>query len=155
MTDNDKKRQTENLMAAAAALGEVTSLLVRSREHARYAIPDIEWLLVPAIVNRQFLIVRSQTTGAPVPLPGACLLWASLSPEIDGQYRATPGLRLKLTAEQRRSGSHIWITDLIGDRKLLNDALNRLRANSFKGQTISFFNGEDPTRTSVVDVMPN
>jgi hemolysin-activating ACP:hemolysin acyltransferase len=153
-SDDEKKRLTDGLTAMASALGEVTSLLVRSREHAGYAIPDLEWLLVPAIFNRQFLIVRAPMKGASVPLPAACLLWATVSDEIDAQYRATPGQRLKLSTEQRKSGDHIWITDFVGDRRMLNDAVNRLRSATFAGRRISFFGLEDPAKPTVIDLMP-
>jgi hemolysin-activating ACP:hemolysin acyltransferase len=152
--DDDKKRLKDGLTAMAAALGEVTSLLVRSREHAGYTLPDLEWLLVPAIFNRQFLIVRAQLQGASVPLPAACLLWATVSDEIDAQYRATPGQRLKLSNEQRKSGDNVWITDFVGDRRMLNEAVNRLRAGTFKGRRISFFGLEDPAKPTVIDLMP-
>jgi hemolysin-activating ACP:hemolysin acyltransferase len=150
----DDQRKTEALTAAAAALGEVMSLMVRSPEHAGYGIPDVEWLLVPAIYTRQYVVVRAPVPTETIALPGAAILWASVSPEIDAQYRGTPGIRLKLDPAQRTSGPHLWLTDLIGNRRLINEALNQLRPSVFGGRQISFFNMENPSQPAIVDLMP-
>ena len=132
-------KQTEALTAVAAALGEVTSLAIRASQIAQYSIADLEWLIVPAIRNRQFLIVRAPAPQSAVALPSAAILWSSVSDAIDAQLRSVPGQRLKLSAEERRSGDHIWITDLIGHPTLLQEAMRNLVATRFKGQLISYF----------------
>ena len=150
----DIRRQTAGLTAAAAALGEMTSLLIRSPEHSSYKIADLEWMLVPAILNRQYLIVRSQINQDTVALPGACLLWASVSDDIDAQYRANPGQRLMLDAAQRRSGDNVWITDLVGNRRMLASTIDKLRSEAFAGRRMSHFSLSESAPASIIDIMP-
>jgi hemolysin-activating ACP:hemolysin acyltransferase len=153
-TNGDQRSKPNPLLPAAAALGELTSLLVRSPDHAHFSIPDVEWLLMPAIFNRQYLLVHAKVPGKDLTLPAAAVLWASVSPEIDAQYRATPGIRLKLDSDQRKSGDNIWFTDLIGDRRLQNEAIGRLRAGVLQGRRVTLVNTETPHAPAIMDLMP-
>ncbi len=148
------KEKTQRLVAAAAALGELTSLLIRSPEHSQYTIADMEWLVVPAVVNRQFLIIRAQSPGEVTPLPGAAVMWASLSEEFDGMFRQNLGQRFTLTAEQRQSGDNIWITDVVGVPLIWNKALDEMRDTIFKGKKIAMARKEPDGTFSVIEHQP-
>lgn len=146
--------KTKQLAETAAALGELTSLLIRSPELSQYRIADMDWLVVPAFVNRQFLIVRAPTPAEPIPMPSGALLWASLSSELDTLFRQNPGQRYQLTREQRTSGDCIWITDLVGDPRVWSTALDHLRTTAFKGRKVSMARKADDGTTSVVEHPP-
>ncbi|MFM9941139.1 MAG: toxin-activating lysine-acyltransferase [Hyphomicrobiaceae bacterium] len=148
------KEKTQRLVAAAAALGELTSLLIRSPEHSQYTIADMEWLVVPAVLNRQFLIVRAQSPGEQTPLPGAAVMWASVSDEFDAMFKQNPGQRFTLTAEQRNSGDNIWITDVVGVPMIWNRALDEMRDTVFKGKKVAMSRKEADGTMSVIEHQP-
>lgn len=142
------------LVAAAAAFGEVASLLVRSREHAHFAIPDLEWLVVPALENSQFTIVRSPMANDRRILPRAAVLWATVSDDIDAKIRAEIATHPRLSAKERASGNNVWITDIIGERVLANEAVKRLRAGPFKGRKICMIVRGEGSQPILVEHMP-
>lgn len=148
------REKSQRLVAAAAALGELTSLLIRSPEHGQYSIVDMEWLVIPAIINRQFLIIRAQSPGEPTPLPGAAVMWASLSEEFDAMFKQNPGQRFTLTPEQRTSGDNIWITDVIGVPLLWNKALDEMRDTIFKGKKVAMARKEADGTYSIIEHAP-
>ena len=45
---------------ASAAFGEIVDLLSRSAGYANYKLADLDWLVRPAILNRQFSLVQLQ-----------------------------------------------------------------------------------------------
>lgn len=148
------REKTERLLKAAAALGELTSLLIRSPEHSKFTLADMDWLVIPAVVNRQFLIIRAASPGEPTPLPAAAVLWASVSDEYDALFKQNPGQRYSLNAEQRNSGSNIWVTDVVGVPLIWNKALTRLRSTVFKGKKIVFIRREADGSASIVEHQP-
>lgn len=148
---SEAERKDLALRAAAMALGETVSLLIRSPDHSAYSLADLEWLVVPALLNRQFLIVRSTTTDSAVPLPGAVVLWATVADDLDALFRANPGTRYQLTAAQRTGGTHVWLTDLVGHELLLREAVKRLASTTFAGRRVSFAQKGPDGTMSIVD----
>jgi cytolysin-activating lysine-acyltransferase len=147
----DPEEKAASLRSAAAALGEVTSLIMRSPDHAHFTLPDLEWLVVPAIVNRQFLIVRAPTAAEAFPLPVAVVLWANVTAQIDALMTQDLSRRIKLTAQERQSGDIVWMTDLIGERTLVNAAVTQLRARELKGRPIKLVHRETDGSLSLIE----
>lgn len=89
-------------------LGEMTWLLTQSPLHKALAIGDLEWLVMPALIHRQFYIFRDGEQ------PVGLALWAKCTPEtatkLDGGM-IEPENRLKL--EEWTNGDQVWLVDLI------------------------------------------
>lgn len=88
--------------------GEIVWLMSQSPLHRHLKISDLEWLVMPALLSRQFYIFRDG------PRTVGLALWARLSPEaeaklekplLDGDGRLTP--------EDWTSGPNLWLVDLI------------------------------------------
>ncbi len=150
----DQRDMAAAIERASQALGELVSLLIRSPEHNGYAVADLEWMLMPAVINKQFLIIRGPVAGTEAPLPVGALIWAALSPDLFNQMKQTPGQRLKLTREERISGTDIWITDTIGDPRVWNNGLQHLRSGELAGRKIGMVVKDSDGTLSVVELMP-
>jgi cytolysin-activating lysine-acyltransferase len=100
-------------------LGEITWLLTQSPLHRAMAIGDLEWLVMPPLILRQFYIFREGDR------PIGLALWARCSPRAVAKLEKgmlEPEHRLSL--EEWSSGDSIWLVDLIAP---FADGANRHR----------------------------
>jgi cytolysin-activating lysine-acyltransferase len=89
-------------------LGEMTWLLSQSPLHRALSIADLEWLIMPPLINRQFYLFRDGDR------PIGLALWAKCSPDVVAKL--DKGLLEegnRLTLEDWQSGDDIWLVDLI------------------------------------------
>lgn len=89
-------------------LGEMTWLLSQSLMHKALRISDLEWLIMPALIHRQFYIFRDgdKTIGL--------ALWAKCNARA--ATKLDEGLLEEgnqLTLEDWQSGDQVWLVDLI------------------------------------------
>jgi len=100
-------------------LGEMTWLLSQSPLHKVLAIGDLEWLVMPALINEQFYLFRDGDK------PVGLALWAKCNEAAEQKLQngmIEPENRL--TLEEWTSGDRIWLVDLIAP---FADATNRHR----------------------------
>ena len=117
---------------AAAALGEIVSLLIRSPSEKHHALSDLEWMVMPAIVTGQYAVADAQSKQTGSVMPVGAVLWAFVSPEIDKQLSDTAGQPPRLKPQDWRSGDIAWIVMSIGDPKILGGLLQNLAKSVFK-----------------------
>jgi cytolysin-activating lysine-acyltransferase len=89
-------------------LGEMTWLLSQSPLHRHLAIGDLEWLVMPPLIHRQFYIFRDGDK------PVGLALWAKCGRAAEAKLEGgmiEPGNRL--TLEEWADGDRIWLVDLI------------------------------------------
>src|SRR4028118_50056 len=84
-------------------LGEMTWLLTQSPIHKALAIGDLEWLIMPALIHRQFYVFRDGDR------PVGLALWAKCTPAAEAKLeRGMIEPENRLTLEEWRSGPSIW-----------------------------------------------
>jgi cytolysin-activating lysine-acyltransferase len=89
-------------------LGEMTWLLTQSPLHRALAIGDLEWLVMPALILRQFYIFRDGER------PVGLALWARCDPAAEAKLeRGMIDPENRLTAEEWNSGPALWLVDLV------------------------------------------
>ena len=88
----------------AHAFGEIVWLMSQSTTHKHFTIADLEWMVMPPLLLKQF---RSYQYGA---TPAGVLLWAKLGAEAGAIMREP---RLKLRPDQWSCGEDIWVVDVI------------------------------------------
>ena len=89
-------------------LGEMAWLLTQSPLHRALAIGDLEWLVMPALIHRQFYIFRDGDR------PVGLALWAKCTPEAEAKLdRGMVEPENRLTLEEWNSGTALWLVDLI------------------------------------------
>ena len=89
-------------------LGEMAWLLTQSPLQRGLAMGDLEWLVMPPLIHRQFYIFRDGDR------PVGLALWAKCTPEAEAKLEA--GMiepENRLTLEEWTSGETIWLVDLI------------------------------------------
>ncbi|HEY0028115.1 MAG TPA: toxin-activating lysine-acyltransferase [Allosphingosinicella sp.] len=100
-------------------LGEITWLFTQSPLHRALAIGDLEWLVMPALILRQFYIFRDGDR------PVGLALWARCGPEAVAKLeRGMLEPEDRLSLEEWSSGDSIWLVDLIAP---FSDGANRHR----------------------------
>jgi cytolysin-activating lysine-acyltransferase len=85
-------------------LGEITWLMTQSPRHKALALGDLEWLVMPAILLKQFRLFYKGAQ--PVGLALWALADATVAKRIDGGDN-------RLTAVEWKSGSHMRIVDIV------------------------------------------
>lgn len=89
-------------------LGEMTWLLTQSPLHKALAIGDLEWLVMPPLIHRQFYIFRDGDR------PVGLALWAKCTPDAAAKLdRGMIEPENRLTLEEWTSGEALWLVDLI------------------------------------------
>lgn len=121
---------------AAAAFGEVVSVLMRSAQYKHFALTDLEWLVVPAVMTGQFSLAEAQSKTSGFTAPVGLVLWASVSAETDQRLAAEPGRQIRLRPDEWRSGDILWVVDAIGERRVVGAMLKRLRERQWQGRAV-------------------
>jgi cytolysin-activating lysine-acyltransferase len=85
-------------------LGEITWLMTQSPRHKALALGDLEWLVMPAILLKQF---RMFYKGAQ---PVGVALWALADATVAKRIDAGDN---RLTAVEWKSGTHMRIVDIV------------------------------------------
>ena len=89
-------------------LGEMTWLLTQSPLHKVFAIGDLEWLVMPALIHQQFYLFRDGSQ------PVGLALWAKCTPDAAAKLdRGMIEPENRLTLEEWQSGDQVWLVDLI------------------------------------------
>lgn len=89
-------------------LGEMTWLLSQSPLHKVLVIGDLEWLVMPALINEQFYLFRDGSQ------PVGLALWAKCGPAAAAKLEG--GMiepKNRLTLDEWTNGDQIWLVDLI------------------------------------------
>lgn len=89
-------------------LGEMTWLLTQSPLHKVFAIGDLEWLVMPALIHQQFYMFRDGDQ------PVGLAMWAKCTPAAAAKLdRGMIEPENRLTLEEWASGEQVWLVDLI------------------------------------------
>lgn len=114
-------------------LGEVTWLLSQSPTHKHFAIGDLEWLVMPAILLEQFRVFHGDKH------PMGFALWAHFSEEAEARFLAQveAGQGARLRPQDWKSGDRLWLIEIVSpfatpDNKLNEAMLADLIDNVFK-----------------------
>lgn len=95
-------------MTVSHIFGEITWLLSESAQHGGLRVADLRWLVMPLILNRQFLIFRDRER------PIGVALWAYLNETqermlIEGISEPSVELRLN----DCNCGDRLWLIELV------------------------------------------
>jgi len=140
--------------SVATVLGEISWLMTQSPFHKHLTLSDLEWLVMPPILLRQFRIYYQNTT------PFAVVSWAYANEEAEAKLSSG---NFKLRPDQWRSGElndaavtdeaasvakdsnggTPWIVDLVcpqanDENKLVERILDDLTKNVFANKAFKF-----------------
>src|ERR1044072_4191025 len=131
-------------------LGEMTWLLTQSPLHRALAIGDLEWLVMPVLIHRQFYLFRDGDQ------PVGLAMWAKCGPEARAKLEG--GMiqpENRLTLEEWTNGDEIWLVDLIApfanaENKQREIMFADLISGPLKGQAFKFHQTDPATGKRVV-----
>jgi cytolysin-activating lysine-acyltransferase len=119
--------RTLNNARPAETLGAVIGLLLQSPSHRHVFLSDLEWLVVPPLVLRQFALFRrgEQTLGY--------ASWALVNEEVE--KRLLSG-NVRLAPKEWRSGDRVWLVDLVAPANVAEPFLAELRGRVLAGREV-------------------
>lgn len=128
----ESRRRAGLAKQAAAAFGELVTLLMHAPSEKGRPLSDLEWMLMPAVATGQYVIADAQSkqTGAVMPVAG--VIWALVSPEIDKQLSQNLEQAPVLKRQDWRSGDIPWVIMALGDQKVLGGLIQNLANTVFK-----------------------
>lgn len=116
------------------AFGAVVAVCCRSKSHRSKTLAQIEELVTPAVLSGQFSLAEATHKENGLATPVAVVLWASVSDKVDQRLSAnTPA---KLQASDWKSGDIVWIVDAVGEKRMLEAMVRRLREKAWKGRLV-------------------
>lgn len=147
----------------AEALGQIVWILSQSPIHKQLRIADLEWSVMPAVLNEQFRIFRfgplpgledvtpeqlmpGVTRAGLEAMPLGVALWGRLSPEAEAKVEAGE----RLSADDWRSGDRLWLLELVApfatpENRLAEIMLADLTAGPFAGERFSLHRTDPKT----------
>lgn len=97
------------------SFGAIASLLMKAERYKHYYIADLEWLVAPAVASGQYSIAEAQSKETGFAVPVACVIWASVSDEVDRRLMTEARQPLRLRADEWASGDVAWLVEAVGD----------------------------------------
>lgn len=119
--------QSMKVLKRLPAMGPVIMLYMQSSHRRFHFISDLEWLLLPPLVNGQCKLYMKKE------YPISFVSWAFISEEVEKRLLQNGG---KMRPEDWNTGDRLWIIDIVAPFGGIETMLNDLRKNEFPGRTI-------------------
>jgi cytolysin-activating lysine-acyltransferase len=114
----------------ASAIGDMVTLYSKDPAHKHFAFADMEWKILPPIVNGQFHIETADDPEFGTLRPIALVTWAKVSDELDARLSAqAQGEVVRLRPQEWVNGKHIWLVDVVGTKEGVSKVLKAIHEN--------------------------
>jgi hemolysin-activating ACP:hemolysin acyltransferase len=120
------------IMKFTAIFGQIVSLFLRSAKHRHQFIADLEWSVLPALVNNQYLVSETVDKTSGIRSPVAVIMWAMVSNDVDKRLSSDLSLRPVLKPEEWKSGPIPWLVEAVGDQHAVSALVKALVDKKFK-----------------------
>jgi hemolysin-activating ACP:hemolysin acyltransferase len=131
-TDAVKKARSSR--GIVHAYGAIITVLSRSKRHRNRTLAEIEEAVVPAVLSGQYSLAEARHDNSGVVRPVAAVLWASVSEDVDRRLAMDEAARLR--SSDWMSGKIVWIVEAVGDTRMLDAMVKRLRDKLWKGRLV-------------------
>lgn len=126
---DDKTRRSESHVARAPTVsdifGQIVWLMTQSQGHRSFFISDLEWMVMPPVLQKQFRLFPGKNQ------PIGCALWATLSEEAE--KRLEEGAT-RLAPQDWKSGDRLWLVELLAPFGHKEEMLEDLKRTVFAGK---------------------
>ncbi len=127
--DLDKSKiQIPQFIALESTLGAITILAMKSQSHKYLFTSDLEWLVIPAIAQKQFALFRNGKNE-----PISFITWANVDEETEKRLLSGS---LKLQPKDWNSGNKKYIIDVISPFVPAKEILKEFKEKHFKDKEI-------------------
>ncbi|WP_425406080.1 toxin-activating lysine-acyltransferase [Hwanghaeella sp.] len=128
------------------AASEILWLMTQTASHRHFFLADAEWLIFAPVARSRFRMYRDDK-GA----PAGCVLWASLSEEVEKRVEAGAS---RLAPADWTSGENLWIIDVIAPKGKAAGMVEDMRNTVFKGRRFKFHATDQDGKRVVKTVEP-
>ena len=125
-----KKRlhtQSLRVLKRLPAVGPVIMLYLQSSHRRFQFISDLEWLLLPPLVQGQCKLYMKKE------YPISFISWAFLDEESEKRILQNGG---KLRSEDWKSGDRLWVIDIVAPFGGVENMLRDIQKNEFPGRSL-------------------
>lgn len=119
--------QSLKVLSRLPAMGPVVMLYMQSSHRKFHFISDIEWLLLPALINDQCKLYMKKE------YPISFVSWAYLDEAAEKRMLQNGG---KLRPEDWKSGDRVWLIDIVAPFGGIKNILQDIQKNEFPDKTI-------------------
>jgi len=114
----------------ASAIGDMVTLYSKDLAHKHFAFADMEWKILPPIINGQFIITHANDEAYATLRPIGLVTWAKVSDDLDKRFsKQAQGKLVRLHPQEWTSGEHVWLVDVVGTFEGVMQALKSLHNN--------------------------
>ena len=122
--DNQDSTKIPQYLALESTLGAISILASKSQAHKYLFLSDLEWLIIPPLIRKQFVVFRSEKNE-----PVAFVSWAKVSDEVEKRLLSGS---TKLQPKDWDSGDKFYIMDIISPFAKSKDVLKELQEKHIK-----------------------
>lgn len=129
---------TKPVPTVSDVFGQVTWLMTQSKGHRNFFVSDLEWMVMPPLLHRQFRIFPGKDQ------PLGVALWAKVSDEVAARLSSGQN---RLAPNDWNSGENFWLVELIAPFGHQDKMLTDLQQTVFAGKQVSMHaTGKDGKR---------
>ncbi len=139
--NNLQEVKIPSFVAVESYVGAIVLLATRSPSHKHLFLNDLEWLVIPAVANKQFKIFRNQKNE-----PVAFISWANINTDVE--KRILQG-GAKLSPNEWNSGKNVWIIDIIAPFGAPINALEELLNTDLKEKNAKILNPSEDGKSFI------
>lgn len=132
----EAQRRTAIAVRQSLAFAQIISVLMRSPLYKHYTLADLEWLVLPPLLTGQFSVAEGSAEEGGPRFPMAVALWASVSTDVDRRLSENLNTQLRLRPDEWRSGEALWLVDVVGDGRVVQQFVAQLAGTTFKGRSV-------------------
>ena len=130
-----------NYIAMESAIGSVLLIASKSLAHKYIFTGDYEWMIIPPIATKQFVLFRNKNNE-----PIAFVSFASINDEVEKRLL---GGSKKLAPADWSSGKKFYIIDVISPFAPASQISKELSENQFKNKEINLLKPSEDKKTLV------
>jgi cytolysin-activating lysine-acyltransferase len=145
----DKIRRDAASLRNALAFTQALGVLMRSPHYRKYTLADLEWLVIPPLMARQFRIGEAKPDPQGPSLPVAVVFWALVSPDVDKRLMEAKSAAPALKPEEWKSGDILWLVHAAGETRFVRSVIDQLMKSTFKGRAIKVLAADRDGHASV------
>jgi cytolysin-activating lysine-acyltransferase len=110
--------------AANRAFADLVMLARQDPVYRNYALSDLDWLVIPAVVTGNLAVARQRKDGAGIPV--AAVTWARVSEEVYERLKENPRRPVRLSPEEYVSGDIHVLAHAFGPPEVVRNLIASL-----------------------------
>jgi len=121
----------------ASAIGDMVTLYSKDPAHKHFSFADMEWKILPPIVNGQFFVQTADDPDFGTLRPIGLVTWAKVSNELDERLsKQAEGEMVRLRPQEWASGDNHWLVDVVGTPEGIRKVLTSINEKQLSGESV-------------------